>query len=184
MFPTYNRTLDVLGVATDGVGTTPWAGQFRTDREMSEAAKQVFQLSVNDTYDDFISNVAKLRGMEKDAVDRVAQGQVWIAEDALAHGLIDELGDYDDAVAAAAELAGLEDDSYGSFEIAPELSATEKMILDLLSVAGSVGLDPTAFVSAPSKLEVFATRLDEAISEVAQFNDPNGTYSHCFCELD
>lgn len=184
MFPTYNRTLDVLGMATDGVGTTPWAGQLRSDREMSEKAKQVFQLSVNNTYDDFISNVAELRGMEKEAVDRVAQGQVWIAEDALAHGLIDELGDYDYAVAAAAELAGLAEDSYGTFEIATKLSATEQAVLDLLAVAKTAGLDPTAFVSAPSQLERFATRVDEALSEIAQFNDPNGTYSHCFCELN
>ena len=154
------------------------------DGDVVEQTKQVMQLSVNNTYDDFISNVAELRGMEKEAVDQVAQGQVWIAEDALAHGLIDELGDYDYAVAAAAELAGLEEDSYGSFEIAVELSATEQAILDFLAVAKSAGLDPSAFVGKPTQLEVFATRFDEALSEIAQFNDPNGTYSHCFCELD
>ncbi|MEL7187098.1 MAG: signal peptide peptidase SppA [Pseudomonadota bacterium] len=184
MFPTYHRSLDVVGMATDGVGTTPWAGQLRPDREMSESMKQVLQLSVNDIYDDFISNVAELRGMEKDAVDRVAQGQVWIAEDALAHGLIDELGDYEYAVAAAAELAGLESDEYGVFEIATEPSPTEQMILDLLATAESVGLDPAAFVRPPSSLDVFATRVDEALSRIAQFNDPMHTYSHCFCEIN
>lgn len=184
MFPTYNRSLDALGMSTDGVGTTPWAGQLRPDREMSEEMKQVFQLSVNDTYDDFVGSVAELRGLEKDAVDRVAQGQVWIAEDALAHGLIDELGDYDYAVAAAAELAGLEEDEYGTFEIATEPSATEQMILDLLATADSVGLDPSAFVRPPTALEVFATRIDRALAEFAKFNDPMNTYSHCFCEIN
>jgi len=97
MFPTYQRSLEAIGIATDGVGTTPWAGQLRPDREMSAPVKQLFQAIINDTYDDFISGVAERRAMEKQAVDRVAQGQVWTGQDALEHGLIDELGSFEDS---------------------------------------------------------------------------------------
>ena len=55
MFPTYQRTLEVVGVATDGVGSTPWTGELRPDREMSGDAKQLFQLVINDGYQDFIT---------------------------------------------------------------------------------------------------------------------------------
>ena len=184
MFPTYQRSMDFLGVAVDGVGTTPWAGQLRADREMSDATKQLYQLSINHIYDDFVGNVAALRGMEVEAVDRVAQGQVWNGVDALAHGLIDALGDYDDAVAAAAELAGLEEGSYGTFEIATEPSPTEQMILDFLAFGDSLGLDASAFVREPTTLEAFANHLDNALSEFAKFNDPGAAYSYCFCEMN
>lgn len=184
MFPTYHRTMDFVGVATDGVGTTPWSGQLRPDREMSDATRQLFQLSINSTYDEFVSSVAELRGMEKEAVDTVAQGQVWIGEDAIAHGLIDELGDYEDAIAAAADLAGLSEGDYGSFEIQTEMSPTEQMILDFLAFADTVGFDPAAFASTPSSLEAFANRFDKALGQIAKFNDPRGTYSYCFCEVD
>ena len=55
MLPTYQRTIEAMGVGVDGVGSTIWAGEFRLDRKMSEHAKDLFQLIINDGYDDFIS---------------------------------------------------------------------------------------------------------------------------------
>ena len=184
MFPTYQRTLAAIGIATDGVGTTPWVGQLRPDREMSDETKALFQLIVNDTYDDFITGVADSRSMDKDAVDRIAQGQVWSGNDALNNGLIDELGTLDDAVHAAAELAGLSDTVYGRKLIETTLSPTEQMIIDFLSVAKSTGLEISTLVDGPSALETFAGGLQRLIAGISRFNDPKGVYSHCFCELD
>jgi len=137
MFPTYQRTLDAVGVTTDGVGTTPWSGQLRPDREMSGPMKQLFQLIINDTYDDFISDVAEQRDMEKEFVDSVAQGQVWTGQDALKHGLIDALGTYEDSIRAAAELAGLDEGDYGQKLIETKLSPTEQMVGVIRQQAGS-----------------------------------------------
>ncbi|MGY8796625.1 MAG: S49 family peptidase, partial [Woeseiales bacterium] len=66
MFPTIERSLDTIGVSTDGIGTTPWAGELRLDREMSADSKTLFQMFINEGYDDFISGVAMHRGMEKE----------------------------------------------------------------------------------------------------------------------
>ncbi|MGI9248332.1 MAG: signal peptide peptidase SppA, partial [Woeseiaceae bacterium] len=77
MLPTFQRTLEAVGIANDGVGTTPWSGALRTDREMDEPAKQLFQLFVEGTYDDFVSRVAEHRSMDKQVVDGIGQGQVW-----------------------------------------------------------------------------------------------------------
>ena len=184
MFPTYQRSLEALGMSTDGVGTTPLSGQLRADREMSEEMKTLFQMIINESYDDFVTHVAEIRGMDKTAVDAIAQGQVWTGSDALANGLIDELGDYDDAIRVAADLADLGGGDYGSFEIAPQLSPTEQMVIDFLSVVKLTGLEPSAFARSPSSLEKFASRLDKALSQVTQFNDPKGAYSHCFCEIE
>ncbi len=182
MFPTFQRTMELVGVATDGVGTTPWSGQFRPDREMSESSKELFQVIIENGYDDFISGVSENRGMDKKTVDGIGQGQVWTGSDALENGLVDELGDLNDAIAAAAELAGIED--YGRKLIEPRLSPTEQMILDLLSVVRSMGLDPAAFVAAPTPIATFAGRLQELLTVATRFNDPKGVYAHCLCRID
>ena len=184
MFPTYQRSLAAVGIATDGVGTTPWAGQLRPDREMSGPVKQLFQAMINDTYDDFISGVAELRAMEKQAVDRVGQGQVWTGQDALENGLIDELGTFEDSVRVAAELAGLEEGEYGQKLIEVNLSPTEQLIMDFLAVTKRTGFDVEALVSTPSALESFANNLQGLLASLTKFNDPKGLYSHCFCEIN
>lgn len=184
MVPTYQRTLEMVGVATDGIGSTPWAGELRSDREMGEHTKQLFQMVIEDGYNDFISGVAENRELDKDYVDTIGQGQVWTGNDAFENGLVDQLGDFDDAVVAAAELAGLGDGEYGQKLIEKELTSTEQMILDFLSVVRIAGLDPGAFVSAPTQVELFADRMQKLLSNVSRFNDPKGMYSHCFCELN
>ncbi|NQV87773.1 MAG: signal peptide peptidase SppA, partial [Woeseiaceae bacterium] len=184
MFPTYQRTLKAIGVATDGVGTTPWAGQLRPDREMSAAFKELFQMAIDNTYDDFISGVADRRAMDKQHVDKVAQGQVWTGQDALAHGLVDELGTFEDAIRIAAELAGLDEGSYGMKLIEIGMSPTEQMILDFLALSRSSGFDMSELARRPNALEFFASNMQKLLAGFTQFNDPKGIYSHCFCEID
>jgi protease-4 len=183
MIPTFQRTLEIVGVAADGVATTPWAA-LRPDLELPEQARQLIQMVIENVYDDFISNVAKYRGMDKQAVDAVGQGQVWSGVDALEYGLVDELGDLDDAVGIAAELAGIAEGDYGRIAIEPKLSPTEQMILDMLSAAKRIGIDPAGFVASPAPIETFANRLQTMLSAVSRFNDPRGVYSHCFCTIE
>jgi protease-4 len=184
MFPTYQRSFDAIGIQTDGVGTTPWSGELRPDREMSEHAKQLFQLFVEDTYDDFISGVANYRGLEKSEVDEIGQGQVWTGEDALANGLIDELGSLEDAIVAAAELADMNANEYGVKLVEAELSATEQVIVDILSIAARTGLDLDSWGKSPTALERLANRLSQALTLSLRFNDPKGVYSHCLCRFE
>lgn len=184
MVPTFQRTLEVVGVATDGVGSTPWSGELRADRAMGEHTKQLFQMIIEDGYDDFISGVAEHRELEKAYVDTIGQGQVWTGNDAFENGLVDQLGTFDDAIEAAAELAGLSGSDYGQKLIEKQLTPTEQMILDLLSIFRITGVDAAAFVAEPRPIEVFADRLDALLANVRRFNDPKGLYSHCFCEID
>jgi len=184
MFPTYQRTAALLGMANDGVGTTPLAGQLRPDRAMTDEAKQIFQMVIEEGYDDFISRVATYRGMDKDAVDAVAQGRVWTGSDALHYGLVDELGGLDEAVAFAAELVDLQEGEYGRKYITIELSPTEQMIVDLLGTAQLFGIDGGLFRSRPSTLEKIAGGIEKMVAPLMKFDDPKGVYAHCFCSLD
>jgi protease-4 len=184
MVPTFQRSLELVGVATDGVGTTPWSGELRPDREMGDHTKQLFQMVIEDGYDDFISGVAEHRELDKAYVDTIGQGQVWTGNEAFENGLVDQLGTFDDAIEAAAELAGLADSDYGEKLIEKQLTPTEQMILDFLTIVRATGIDPEAFVSKPQPIQVFASKLQELVSGVQNFNDPKGVYSHCFCELN
>ena len=182
MFPTYQRTMRALGMANDGVGTTPFSGQLRPDREMSEETRQLFQLVIEDTYDDFISDVAIQRGLEKQAVDRVGQGQVWSGIDALNFGLVDELGSLEDAIASAAGLAELGEGEYGTKLIEFELSASEQFLIDILTLVARAGFDVSAWGREPSAVEMLAREIGERADTLLRFNDPRGVYSHCLCE--
>ena len=184
MFPTYQRTLETVGISTDGVGSTPFAGELRPDREMSEETKQLFQLFVEDTYDDFITGVADSREMGKQQVDEVAQGKVWTGVDALGHGLVDQLGTFEDAVLVAADLAGLEDDEYGLKTIEQKMSPGQQLIVDIIGAGAKAGLDLSGWIRQPNGLEELAGSLAEKTKLMLRFNDPKGIYAHCFCEID
>lgn len=184
MLPTFQRSLGALGVHTDGVGTSIWSGQFRLDREMSDEARAVFQLVINRGYDDFVSKVAKYRGLDKSDVDSVAQGQVWTGEEALDHGLVDSLGGLDDAVMLAAELAGLEEGDYGRKTIRKKLTPTEQFALEFLGRVSALGLDAGRFVDRQAALQNLARVLETALQPLTAFNDPKGMYSHCLCKIE
>ena len=183
MFPTYQRTLDAVGIATDGIGSTPWSGEFRPDRAMSEQAKQLFQFVIDDGYRDFIGSVADSREMEIDAVDAIGQGQVWTGMDALNNGLVDELGGLDDAIALAAELAGISDEDFGIKIIDQELSPTEQMLIDLIGTFATLGIDVSGWSGQHSLVDDIKDSVAEKTSTLLKFNDPKGVYSHCFCDI-
>jgi protease-4 len=184
MFPTFQRSLDAIGISTDGVGSTFWAGELRADREMSDEARTMIQLLIEKGYDDFISKVATHRGIDKPDVDTIAQGQVWTGADAFENGLIDEIGGVDAAVASAAELAELEEGQYGTKQFEKELSPGERLILDLLGGAKWLGFNPEGLAAKQSSIERVADILEDAISPLLRLNDPKGVYSHCFCVFD
>jgi protease-4 len=184
MFPTFQRSLDAIGITTDGVGATFWAGEGRPDREMSDETRTMIQLVINKGYDDFISKVAMHRGIDKDDVDAIAQGQVWTGSEAFEYGLIDEIGDMDAAIASAAELAELETDAYGMKYFDKELSPGERLALDLMGGVKWLGFNPESFSAKRSSVERMANALEDAISPLLRLNDPKGVYAHCFCVFE
>lgn len=107
MIPNLTRSLDRIGVHTDGVGTTRFAGAFDITRPMDPAVGQVIQSVINKGYADFTGKVAQARNKSVEAVDEVAQGRVWSGAQARERGLVDEFGGLKAAVADAASRAKL-----------------------------------------------------------------------------
>jgi protease-4 len=180
MFLTFENTLDYLGVHTDGVGTTEFAGMGIT-KTLNPKIAAIMQRGIEHGYDQFISLVADKRDMSKDQVDEIAQGRVWIGETALELGLVDELGYLDDGVKAAAELANLE--TYDTQYIQKTLSKSELFWKELFQNV-SVSFEGAFEVEKSSTILSLVKELTADIEAVATLNDPKGVYAYCLaCEL-
>ena len=107
LFPTANRALDKIGVHTDGVGTTKYAGAFDVTRALDPGVGAIVQSVIDKGYRDFTGKVAQARGRSVAQIDEVARGRVWSGEQAKERGLVDVLGGIDAAVADAAARAKL-----------------------------------------------------------------------------
>jgi protease-4 len=90
-----------LGVNEETLPRAPLADMLQLWRPWTPEEQAAVQAWVNSTYDDFITYVAAERKLEKDKVHSVAQGRVWSGKDALARGLVDRMGGFQEAVEAA-----------------------------------------------------------------------------------
>lgn len=109
MVPSFQRALkNKLGVTIDGVTTNKHSDAGSALRPLNAEELEVYQNFIDEFYGIFTQRVADGRGMEQSAVDEIGQGRVWAGADALKIGLVDALGNMDDAIAKAAELAKLD----------------------------------------------------------------------------
>ena len=109
MLPSVQRCLESkLGVTVDVVSTNAHSDAFGTMRPMTEEEYNTLQGSVDKVYDTFLTRVSNGRGLSKAQVDSIGQGRVWSGADALQLGLVDQLGNLKDAIAVAAQLAGID----------------------------------------------------------------------------
>ncbi|AHW13554.1 protease 4 [Salmonella enterica subsp. enterica serovar Anatum str. ATCC BAA-1592] len=172
---TVENSLSSIGVHSDGVSTSPLADISMT-KALSPEVQQMMQLSIEYGYKRFITLVADARKRTPEQIDKIAQGHVWTGEDAKANGLVDSLGDFDDAVAKAAELAKLKQWHLDYYQDEPTVL---DMVMD--SMTGSVramlpeaiqAMLPAPLVSAANTVKVEGDKL-------AAFNDPQNRYAFC-----
>jgi protease-4 len=104
-----------LGITYDGVKTSNYADFPTTSRALNTTEQRFMQSGVDSIYHTFKTRVAKGRNMSLDYVDSIAQGRVWTGADALRIGLVDRIGNLDDAIASAAKMAKLKGYSIKSY---------------------------------------------------------------------
>ncbi len=113
LLPTFENTLEKIGVTTSSVRTTPLAGQPDLLAGTNEATDTILQSVIENGYRRFIGLVAEARNMPIERVDAIAQGRVWLGGTARQLGLVDRFGDLDAAVEEAARRAEIEpEDAY------------------------------------------------------------------------
>jgi protease-4 len=179
-FPTFEKSLKSLGIASDGVGTTKLSDAFDPSRPLNELVAQSMQQVIDQGYRRFIQRVAEGRNMMPDAVEKIAQGRVWAGTTALELGLIDNIGNLQDAIAAVAERADLKD--YEVTYITQPLTTREQLIkrLNRFIVGIFTALNPGHH---PAR-RLYDTLLDAEIDYILRANDPVGRYAYCLnCNL-
>ena len=180
MFMTYENTLDYIGVSSDGVASTEVAG-LSPARELDPRFADILQRNVESSYNRFITMVAENRQMTPEAVDDIAQGRVWIGTKAKELGLVDELGELEDAVIAAAELAGIEE--YETSYVKRQLSPQEMFWREFFGQA-MVWAAKSQFVGNDTPMMGMVKQLLTHYNSVNQLNDPMGVYVLCLqCQV-
>lgn len=149
MIPNAQELLEeTMGLRYDEVSTHSHAGM-GLNAPLDEMQLAALNESITDIYDDFITLVADGRGMSPDKVDEIARGRVWTGLAAQKIGLVDQIGDLDDAIAHAAQLADLSDDPARVF-LPERKDPFEQFIEDFAGVElaaralTSAGLSPEA----------------------------------------
>lgn len=170
-FPTIEGIVDYIGVTVDGVGTTPLAGEASLNRGLSPEMASIVQALANGAYEDFIELVANGRDMSEEAVQLIAEGLVWTGAEASQIGLVDKLGGLDAAVAAAAELAGVEEWRTGRTAVPPSF---ESVLLEELSRSlGASVMTPGGWLG--SLVEGFKP----VVRSLSSLRDPMHVYAQC-----
>jgi protease-4 len=183
MFPTFQRSLERVGVHFDGVGTTALSGEFSPVRPMGEQTRDILQQSIEHEYQRFIGMVAGSRKQDVAAIDAVAQGRVWSGADAKRLGLVDELGDSRTAIELAAKLAKLGKDYEVQFiDAEPGLGEALGLRLQARLAQALAPLVPRSMLPVlPRSLEPVAAELNR----VSRLSDPRNTYMYCLaCSID
>ena len=163
LLPSFQGSLQKLGVGADGVRTTPLSGEPDLFHGPSPAAGQLIQAGVDSTYRRFITLVGAARHKSPAEIDKIAQGRVWDGGAARQLGLVDGFGGLDAAIGKAAELAKLGDERGVRYLERP--SSLREGLLGALAGNEDDGTTTDAFASlSPAP----AAQVERALAEARQ----------------
>ncbi|MBQ45191.1 MAG: signal peptide peptidase SppA, partial [Porticoccaceae bacterium] len=181
VIPDLSNSLANLGIYYDGVTTSKTAFRAQIQQPLSQSSKEIIQASVDGTYSRFLDLVASGRNSTQDKIHKIAQGRVWTGNQALDNGLIDKLGDLNDAVEVAAEMAGL--DNYQVTYPRKEMTPFETILTELIVKVKSVSRGNKVISSRESELtksfQFYANTLFQPLKMITSLNDPKGIYLYC-----
>lgn len=156
---TLQQTAAELGVYSDGIGTTDLASSLNPLQALNPDFGRAIQSAVARTYQRFLGLVSEGRGITVEEADSIGQGRVWTGRLALQHGLVDAIGNLDDAIHSAAMLADIDD--YDVTYMEKQLSPREQLLQQILqtSVAMLPALPRGVVAIVPAELRQLAAVL-------------------------
>jgi protease-4 len=181
LFMNIPNTLAKIGVHTDGVGTTKFAGALDLRRPLDPSVGELVQSIIDHGYERFISRVAAARHKTPQEIDAIARGRVWSGTQAKERGLVDQIGGLGDALAAAATAANIAD-GYRVEYVEKELSSWERFALSMSSDA----LARLGHALVPDAARALLAQTDvPAQLKLLRALDGNkvGVFAYCFCEI-
>lgn len=158
MLPDATKLLnDKLGVKFDTIKTHELATGFSPVLKLTNREKELLQESTIEIYDLFLERVSQGRKLSLDSTMAIAQGRVWTGQSALKIGLVDELGNLDDAIKIAAEKAGLKDYKIVEYPYVEE-EMYAKILKEVLKGTGN----------EDARLDLFSTKDEKQLLEMAR----------------
>ena len=172
IIPTMDGLYDFAGIKVDGISSTK-AAEWDAREAMPEYITKAIQANIDNTYFKFVSKVANNRGMSYEDVLPIAGGRIWAGYKAVELGLVDYIGDLDDAIDSAASKANLED-----FTIKTYKKAMEPLDVFISQILENVNID----INVDPRLKLLNSTLDKHFKII----DPNkkNVLVYCFdCEI-
>ena len=184
LFPDASKTMDTLGLHTEGTTTTWLAGALDPRRPLDPRIGELLQSVINSGYQEFIGKVAANRKKTPEEIDGIAQGRVWSGNQALERGLVDQIGGLNDAIADAAKRADLGSD-YQLVYVEKELSGFEKFMTSFAARTRAMVSASVADALLPGWMQPHVN--GELARDMAILKGwekrPMATYAYCFCEV-
>ncbi len=172
---TVENSLDAIGVHTDGVATSPLADVAAT-KTLPAEVQQLMQLTIENGYRNFIGLVAASRHKTPEQIDAIAQGHVWTGSDAKNNGLVDALGDFDDAVAKAASLAKVTQPSLNWYQDEPGML---DLLLNQMNASAQAVLPDALKIWLPAPVQEVVSAMQAQPGLLGKLNDPQNRYAFC-----
>jgi protease IV len=176
ILPTFDRTLDKLGVHSAGATTTWLATASDPRRPVDPRYGAVLQATIGHVYQEFLARVATARGTTPERIDEVAQGRVWTGQQARERGLVDSLGGLHEALHSAARRAKL-GEHFDVVYVEQEPRGLERW-LRLLPDALSRAMLARIGAAVPEPM----MQMQHDLAWLQPGADPSkGAYAHCLC---
>jgi len=131
ILPSFEGSLQKLGIGADGVRSTPLSGEPDLLRGPSPEVDRLLQSGVESTYRRFVALVARARHLTPQRVNGIGQGRVWDGGTARQLGLVDRFGSLDDAIAEAARRANIAPDDARAYYLEKEPTFFERILLGI-----------------------------------------------------
>jgi protease-4 len=144
ILPSFEGTLEKLGVGADGVRTTPLSGEPDLLRGPAPEADRLIQMGVEATYRRFVNLVARSRDLAPARVNAIGQGRVWAGGTARQLGLVDRFGSLDDAITEAARQANIAPDDARAFYLEKEPTFFDEIVRGIAESDEPAGRDAFA----------------------------------------
>lgn len=184
IIPNAAEAFDKIGVHSDG-STTSWiANAGNPTAPLDPRFSETLQTLINHGYQNFIGKVANARNKTPEQINEVAQGRVWSGAQAKELGLVDQLGDLDEAIQAAADKAKLK--KFVVRYIENEPSGFVAFLQSFSAKAVRAGAEAFNAQTFPAALygKTQTKQLRESLSMLQKAQEqPFSTYAHCLCEL-
>lgn len=170
IIPNIEKALNKIGVYNDGVKTSQLV-EPSIVKPLTSDMSEVYQLQIEHGYQTFISLVAVARHLTEFQVEQIAQGQVWLGQEALNHHLVDEIGSLESAIQKSAQLANLSE--YSVMMPKHKMSFFDRLLFSTQAIL------PQQILRWLNITNPFLIEMEKSLTLLSDFNDPKNQYLYC-----